>query len=148
MSLFVVVHLLLLLWLSLLWAGSEGLQGRMGGPCEYNQYRGKARITSIKGLPGSNQGRETFEVKFNFLPEEEIKESFARVEGREFLLLLANSTYPEGPFLNRYQIKPGRVFDCILKVIRKGTCTPMLFEFPGINLSDSKNKRKPNLMDS
>jgi hypothetical protein len=82
------------------------------------------------------QGREKFEVKFIFLPEEEIKESFARVEGREFLLLLANSTYPEGIFLERYQIRTGKILDCILKVIRKGTCTPMLFDFPGINLSD------------
>ena len=139
MSLFVGVHLLILLWLSLLWADSEGFKGRMGGPCEYNQYRGKARITSIKGLPEPNQGREKFEVKFIFLPEEEIKESFARVEGREFLLLLTNSTYPEGIFLERYQIKTGKTLDCILKVIRKGTCTPMLFDFPGINLSDYGN---------
>ena len=139
MTLCILGSLLIFLWLPLLWAGSEGFNGRMGGPCEYNQYRGKARITSIKGLPGPNQGRETFEVKFNFLPEEEIKESFARVEGREFLLLLTNSTYPEGNFLDRYQVKPGKVFDCILKVIRKGTCTPMLFDFPGINLSDYGN---------
>ena len=136
MSLFVVVHLLILLWLPLLWAGSEGFKGRMGGPCEYNQYRGKARIASVTRMAEQHQGRETFEVKFNFLPEEEIKESFARVEGREFLLLLTNSTYPEGIFLERYQIKTGKILDCILKVIRKGTCTPMLFEFPGINLSD------------
>lgn len=139
MSLFVVVHLLILLWLPLLWAGSEGFKGRMGGPCEYNQYRGKARIASVTRMAEQHQGREKFEVKFIFLPEEEIKESFARVEGREFLLLLANSTYPEGLFLDRYQVKPGRVFDCILKVIRKGTCTPMMFDFPGINLSDYGN---------
>jgi hypothetical protein len=136
MGLFVVVQLLILLGVPLLRAGSEGFQGRMGGPCEYNHYQGKARITSIKELPEPNQGREKFEVKFIFLPEEEIKESFARVEGREFLLLLANSTYPDGRFLDRYQVKPGRVFDCILKVIRKGTCTPMMFDFPGINLSE------------
>ena len=136
MSLFVGVHLLILLWLSLLWADSEGFKGRMGGPCEYNQYRGKARIVSVTRMAEQQQGREKFEVKFIFLPEEEIKESFARVEGREFLLLLANSTYPEGIFLERYQIRTGKILDCILKVIRKGTCTPMLFDFPGINLSD------------
>jgi hypothetical protein len=136
MGLFGMVQLLILFGVPFLWAGSEGFQGRMGGPCEYNQYRGKARITSVKGLPDPNQGREKFEVKFVFLPEEDIKESFARVEGKEFLLLMANSTYPESGFLNRYQVKPGNVYDCILKVIRKGTCTPMLFDFPGINLSD------------
>jgi hypothetical protein len=83
-----------------------------------------------------DQNGEKYEVKFVFLPEEEVKESFARVEGREFLLLLANSTYPDSRFLDRYQIRPGKVVDCILKAIRKGTCTPMLFDFPGINFTD------------
>jgi len=135
-TLFLGIQIVIFLWLPLLGADSGGVKGRVGGPCEYNQYRGKARIVSVTRMAEQQQGREKFEVKFNFLPEEEIKESFARVEGREFLLLLTNSTYPEGLFLERYQIKTGKIFDCILKVIRKGTCTPMLFEFPGINLSD------------
>ena len=75
-------------------------------------------------------------VKFSFFTEEEIKEAHGKVEGKEFLLTLANSWYPGPKFLRKYGIEVDRSFDCYLKVITKGTCTPILFDFPAINLSD------------
>ncbi len=45
-------------------------------------------------------------------------------------------SYPGPQFLEKYGIGVGKVFDCYLKVIIKGTCTPMLFEFPSIRLDD------------
>ena len=111
-----------------------------GGPCEYKEYKGKATIVSIckKELPSGYGGPsyESYEVKFSFSPEEEIEESFAKVEGREFTLKLTNSWYPGPKFLEKYGIEAGKSFDCYLKVITKGTCTPILFDFPTIDLSD------------
>lgn len=109
----------------------------VGGQCEYKEYEGRAEIISItkKSEPDSYP-YERYEVKFLFTPDQEIKEAYAQTEGKEFLLLLSNSSYPGPKFLEKYGIKIGTVFACYLKVIIKGTCTPVLFKFPSIRLDD------------
>ena len=119
----------------------ESVSRVVGGPCEYKEYRGKATIVSIrkKDWPKSHGGSlyENFEVRFSFFSEEEIKESFAtKVEEREYTLMLANSWHPGPKFIEKYGIEVGKIFDCYLKVITKGACTPILFDFPTIDLSD------------
>jgi hypothetical protein len=117
----------------------------VGGPCEYRQYQGKATIVSIRKREVSKKERaslderpchQRYEVKFSFSPDEEIEEAYAQVEGRHYPLTLTNSSYPGPDFLEKYGIELGKTFDCYLKVITKGSCTPLLFEFPGIDLSD------------
>lgn len=109
----------------------------VGGQCEYKQYEGRAQIISITKIADSvTDPNERDEVKFAFIPNREIEESFVQIEGREFLLMLSNSSYPGSRFLEKYGIEVGKVFDCHLKVITKGTCTPVLFEFPSIKLDD------------
>ena len=116
----------------------------VGGPCEYNAYRGHARILSIheKEVQAKTGGPSNvvYEVKFSFTPDEEIKESYGQVEGKEYLLLMNNSSYPGPGFLKKYGIKPGKCVKCYLKVITRGTCTPVLFDFPNIDLSDYSNQ--------
>jgi len=60
--------------------------------------------------------------------------------------LLSNLSYPGKAFLEKYDIAVSRDFDCYLKVIIKGTCTPILFEFPSIMLDDYFEDKsiKPN----
>ncbi len=121
----------------------------VGGPCEYRVYQGYARITSIQKHAHKQVGHggvpyECYEVRFTFHPERKIEEPFARVEGREFTLLLTNGWYPGLGFLQKYAIEPGEVFDCDLHVITKGACTPVIFEFPAIDLSDYKADSKLN----
>ena len=113
----------------------------VGGQCEYKQYKGHAKIISIteKSEPDS-YSHKRYEVKFLFIPDQEIKEPYAQMEGREFLLLLSNSSYPGPKFLEKYSIEIGKVFACNLKVIIKGTCTPIFFEFPSIRLDDYLEK--------
>jgi len=107
-----------------------------GGRCEYKEYPGYAKITSITKINIPGEPNERYEVKFMFYPYQEVEEGHAQVEGKEFLLLLTNSSYPGPKFLKKYGIKVGKVFDCYLKVIVRGTCTPILFEFPSIRLDD------------
>jgi hypothetical protein len=102
----------------------------MGGPCEYKKYEGVAKIISINQRSYPNS--DLYEVKFLFYPAQEIKEPFAQMEGRELLLLTRRGSYPGATFLEENGIEVGRVFDCILNVIVKGTCTPVIFEFPSI----------------
>jgi hypothetical protein len=127
-----------LIWISSTYGEDKVSKERVvGGQCDYKRYEGHARVISITKIVDSiSYSRERYEVKFVFIPDEEIKESFAQIEGREFLLMLGNSSYPGPKFLEKYGIEVGKVLDCHLKVIIKGTCTPILFEFPSVRLDD------------
>jgi hypothetical protein len=112
----------------------------IGGPCKYKEYDGQARIVSMDKIEStdqrSGQRREVYDVRFCFYAEQEIKESFAQVEGKKYRLLLRNSTRPGEGFLRKYGVEIGKVFPCRLKVITRGTCTPTIFDFPTIDLGD------------
>ncbi len=111
----------------------------VGGDCQYKQYQGRAEVVSITpiGRP-AGYSSDRYEVRFRFTPDQKIEEPFAQTEGREFLLLLNHNYYPGLNFLEKYDIKVGKVLDCTLKVIVRGTCTPMLFDFPSIAPEDMK----------
>jgi hypothetical protein len=113
---------------------------KMGGPCEYKAYKGKARIVSVhkKDLPPRRRdpAYQGYEVTFSFHPEERIEESYVHVEGKTYTLLLNNSWYPGPKFIQKYAIEVGKCFEAYLKVITRGSCTPIIFDFPGIDLSD------------
>jgi hypothetical protein len=100
-----------------------------GGPCAYKHYKGEAEIISIQPKPDAP---ETYEIKFSFHPQEMIREAFVKVEGRQWPLLLRDHSPPREDFILRYAIKSGRRFPCVMKVIVKGACTPVLFDFPTI----------------
>lgn len=112
-----------------------------GGVCEYKEYKGYATISSITIKNDSRKkSHEQYIVKFSFTSETEVKEKYARTEGKQFVLLLANSGYPGQKYLEKYGIHVGKIFDCTMKVIIGGTCTPVLFEFPNIKLDDYREK--------
>ena len=111
----------------------------VGGPCEYRQYKGRAVIVSIreKEMHKDYGGPSvSYEIKFSFFSEEEVDETYGQVEGRKYILMLTNSRYPGPEFLEKYAIEAGKSFECYLKVITRGTCTPVLFDFPTIDLGD------------
>jgi hypothetical protein len=104
---------------------------RAGGPCEYHRYEGSAEITSLrKTVDPYKKNVESYEVKFRFIPASEIKESFARVTNREFLLEIGQSSYLSPEFVKQHDVQVGRTFRGYLLVITRGTCTPVQFEFP------------------
>ena len=108
--------------------------GKMvGGPCTYAEYPGKATIVSVKEAPpSSGYSKDKYEVKFSFTPKDKIKEPLVKLEGKTFMHTLLGGTPPGKTYLEKNGIKEGAVFDAILKVIKKGTCTPIVFDFPGI----------------
>ena len=112
----------------------------VGGRCEYMRYKGKAKIVSIRKIkPPKNYtgpSYELYEVKYSFSAEEKIKKAHENLGKKEYLLTLTNSWYPGPKFLQKYGIMTGKTFDCYLKVIVKGTCTPVIFEFPDIDSND------------
>jgi hypothetical protein len=112
----------------------------VGGQCEYKAYPGTATILSVQKQEGPPRAGPSStavcEVKFSFTPDDEIEEDWVQVEGKEYLLLLADSRFPGPRFLEKYGIEPGKPFECDMKVIVRGTCTPVIFDFPTIDLSD------------
>jgi len=124
-----------------------GTHRLVGGRCEYTAYPGIATIVSVNEAPespGSSGGApyHGYVVGFLFVPNETIKESFVNVEGKEQRLRLQNSWNPGARFLEKYGIEKGKQFECSLKVITKGTCTPFFFEFPAIDLGDYFESRR------
>jgi len=140
-SLFIAVLLFLFPRFSSLAIDSPPKRHVVGGPCEYKEYMGQAKIVSLEKRGAEEQvvpsQKHSYEVRFSFDTDQGIQEPYVRVKGKEYLLLLRDSSYPGARFLREYGIKVGKVFPCCLKVITKGTCTPIIFDFPTIDLSDS-----------
>ncbi len=117
----------------------------LGGKCFYNDYPGKALITSIQmtdkskaqATASGGPGYQGYEIYFKFMTNEKVKEDWAKnTLDKERLFLLVNSWYPGKEFIKKYDIKVNKKFDCILKVINKGTCTPIIFDFKNIKRDD------------
>jgi hypothetical protein len=109
----------------------------IGGPCQYKSYKGLAKITSITRTEAPDRhADERYEVRFHFFPDQKIEETFIHIEDKQFLLL-DNLLLPRREFLEGHDIKVGKEFDCLMEVIQKGTCTPVLFKFPSLRSNDS-----------
>jgi hypothetical protein len=118
----------------------------VGGRCKYKTYKGQAKIISIqkKDVPEQYGGPpyQAYEVKFTFHTEQVIQERHGQVDGKKHLLLLTNSWYPGPEFLRKYGIAVGKTFECDLGVITQGTCSPVIFHFPQIDLADYFESRQ------
>ena len=110
---------------------SETNRGPMvGGPCEYRSYPGSAEILSV--VPAAADGGvERFDVRFRFAPDGPVEESLGRAAlERTHPLLPDRQQPPDRFYVEKHDIRPGKVIACTLRVIRRGTCTPILFDFP------------------
>ncbi|MBN2545303.1 MAG: hypothetical protein JXB50_05850, partial [Spirochaetes bacterium] len=121
------------------------LNYKIGEECIYKKYHGTAVIISIKKTKESTSqtsvsggpGYEGYEIKFSvkvnaYISKEWVKESI----NKEQLFLLANSWYPGIEYIKKYKIKKGKKHNCIVKIIEKGACTPILFEIDGLDTTD------------
>jgi len=116
---------------------------RVGGPCSYDEYKGAATITSVEKTEQSmaqarvkgGPGYEGYEIRFVFKTDEEIGQKWVRRD-KEHLFVLNNSWYPGPRYLEKYKIKSGRNFQCVMQVITKGTCTPIIYTFPELDKND------------
>lgn len=109
--------------------GSETARGPLvGGPCEYSAYPGQAEILSV--APANAHGGR-FDVKFRFIPDGTVEEPLGKAAlQRTFSLLPDRETQPDRAFVEQFDIRPGKRIGCTLRVITRGTCTPILFDFP------------------
>ncbi len=125
--------------LSLAGPSGASAQQRVGGPCRYAVFPGKAVIASV--APGNTEaGVATpyppLAVSFVFTPESPITGEPLYRPGVPQQLTLVNSMPPGPRFAAKYGLAAGRELPCELHIIRQGTCTPTLYRFPGVDLTD------------
>lgn len=115
--------------------GPEIAKGPMvGGPCEYSSYPGQAEIVSVEPSAAA-AGR--FDVRFRFIPDGDVKEPLGKAAlERTFFLLPEREMPPDGAFVDKFDIRTGKRYPCTLRVITRGTCTPILFDFPSLKGGD------------
>jgi hypothetical protein len=114
-------------------------QQLIGGPCEYESYPGRATIAVSRPRalrPGEqNPGYAPYEVTFTFAPDGPVPRGLF-VPERQYRLTLTDGSDPGPRFVAKYRLRPGQTRKCLLQAIKKGTCTPVMFFFPGLDSSD------------
>ena len=103
-------------------------ESMVGGPCEYRSYPGQAEILSVAPIEVAG---ERFDVQFRFVPDGPVEEPLGRAAlQRTFTLLPERELPPDRAYIEKFDVRPGTRIGCMLKVITRGTCTPILFDFP------------------
>jgi|GEM_PF-522020 len=117
----------------------------VGGPCSYKSYPGTAEVISVEKVYASKEAATRagsgYDVRFVYYADTAPEETYVRVKGKTHSLLLTNGTRPRSGFLKKYNIAAGNTLPCELAVIVKGTCTPILFKFPTVDLTDYEANR-------
>jgi hypothetical protein len=120
--------------------GSETTRGPLvGGPCEYRSYPGQAEIVTVApwATPAAEAG-ERFDVKFRFIPDGPVAEPLGKAALQRTFSLLPDREMPlDRAYIEKFDIRPGKRLGCTLKVITRGTCTPILFDFPSLAPGDA-----------
>ena len=103
-------------------------ESMVGGSCEYRSYPGQAEILSVAPIEAAG---ERFDVQFRFVPDRPVEEPLGMTAlQRTFTLLPEREMPPDRAYIEKFDIRPGTRIECTLKVITRGTCTPILFDFP------------------
>lgn len=129
-----------------------GENRQIGSPApEYFICTGKVEIVRVEITEKSRSqstvlggpGYVGYEVWFNFLLENEIKdEKIEKIIAKEHEFRLANSWYVGKRYLEKYGITPGKIYICVLKILTRGTGTPVIFEIEGLDKIDYFESRK------
>ena len=118
----------------------EPLGLRVGGPCTYADHPGTATILAVTpAAPGKDASAPPYPgmtVTYAFKAAGSLPPQGIHLAGKVPTLTLVNGWAPGRRFLEKYGIRPGAALPCVLRVITSGTCTPLLFAFPGIDLAD------------
>jgi hypothetical protein len=116
-----------------------GQKHLLGGPCDYDAYPGKALITLSQTRPlephEPSPGYQPYKVMFTFSPDAPMPPGLAN-PGREYRFTLTDGSDPGPKFIAKYKLKAGMTRPCVLQIIKKGTCSPIVFAFPGLDSND------------
>ncbi len=125
----------LILSFALLASSSIFAQGPMvGGGCEYSKQSGSIKIVSIENAPAAeyNAQKEPKKVTFEFVGKDKKKHTG--------YLQYGAGMNPSNLWLKANKITVGKKFTGRRATIKKGACSPIVFEFDKLNLAVTEAK--------
>ncbi len=111
----------------------------IGGRCEYSRIPGKCKITSIT-TPSNNENnciKTPVKVEFKFAPTKSVK--FIYPERNTSSITIADGKNPPQEWVNKNSIKVNKTFSCVKNEEISGACSPVVFEFASLDLTDASN---------
>jgi len=113
--------------------------GTRGGACEYAKYEGYAVIKSIKQAPASeyNCPDSPQKIIFDFTPlniSDRKSYIFSNRSDTGVEMKINDGINPSLAWVKKNGITAGKKFKCFRTELKKGTCTPVIFTFPELNL--------------
>jgi len=107
----------------------------VGGPCSYRDIPGWARIVSIEesSKDANSCPNNPVVVRFDFIPADP---SLEAKQAEDLTLTVGAGMNPARSYMAAKGIVKGRTYCCVRREITNGTCTPVLYTFPKIDLSD------------
>lgn len=112
---------------------------KMGGSCSYVKFEGYAKITSIVPAPESeyNCPEKPELVTFEFTPldkSDRKKYRFTGYSDSAVNMRINDGVNPSHAWIKNNGIAIGKKFRCFRTELSKGTCTPVIYTFPDLNL--------------
>jgi len=120
-------------------SNKAGKSETQGGACEYSKYEGYAVIKSIKPAPASdyNCPDNPQKIIFDFTPlniSDRKNYRFTNRPDSGVELKINDGANPSLAWVKKNGITTGKKFKCFRTELKKGTCTPVVFTFPELNL--------------
>jgi hypothetical protein len=111
----------------------------LGGPCEYETIDGHATISEVKNAPADGYNcQDAVEVIFTFMPDDPLAAAgyrFADYSDTDRRFTLGAGMNPPRQWAQRAGLVPGSRHRCIRREIVKGTCVPVTYFFPDIDIA-------------
>ncbi|MFH1138784.1 MAG: hypothetical protein V1816_22125 [Pseudomonadota bacterium] len=112
----------------------------VGGPCRYVEIRGKARLREINTPPADAYNcRNAVELVFDFKPDDPAAAGKYRFPGQPdqgMRLTVFGGANPPREWVEAHKLTVGTYLEARRQEITAGTCTPVIFSFPALNLED------------
>ena len=110
----------------------------IGGPCRYAEIVGVATITGVQDAPeGAYNCRGAVEVLFTFAPNDSSARDRYRFPAWSDIgqrLTVGEGLNPPRKWVEEQGMVEGKQFPCVRSEITRGTCTPVIFKFPGVDM--------------
>ena len=110
----------------------------VGGPCEYVDIPGIAKIVSVKEAPSTEYNcAKAVQVTFDFVPNDPAAVKsyrFPNWKDTGCHFTVGGGMNPPKAWVLERGLVEGSEHACVRSEITKGTCTPVNFSFPTINM--------------
>jgi hypothetical protein len=116
--------------------GAANAGNIVGGGCSYTETSGQATVLSLNaaGAAQNNCGKDPVEVVVNFAPSDPVQANEAT--DKNVQVTVGDGKNPPRGYITSKGFAVGATIACSRKIIKSGACTPILYEFPGIDLTD------------